>query len=67
MDHYGVAGLEIVTNTVAFATEFFPFATKISGEVANLVFRNKRVSSCHFAALFTKINEEMTKLFCFSP
>ena len=30
-------------------------------------FQNKRVSSCHSAALFTKINEEMTKLFCFSP
>ena len=29
-------GLEIATNTVAFVTEFFPFATKISGEVANL-------------------------------
>ena len=29
-------GLEIATNTVAFATEIFPFATKISGEVANL-------------------------------
>ena len=28
--------LEIATNTVAFATEFFPFVTKISGEVANL-------------------------------
>ena len=31
------------------------------------LFRNKRVSRCRFAALFTKINEEMTKLFCFSP
>ena len=29
------AGLEIPTNTVAFATKVFPFATKISGEVAN--------------------------------
>ena len=29
------AGLEIVTTTVAFATKVFPFATKISGEVAN--------------------------------
>ena len=28
-------GLKIVTNTVAFGTKFFPFATKISGEVAN--------------------------------
>ena len=71
------SGLEIATNTVAFATEFLPFATKISGEVVNLrliicdlfsssLFRNERVNSCHFAALFTKINEEMTKLFCFS-
>ena len=31
------------------------------------LFRNKRVTSCHFPALFTKLNEEMTKLFCFSP
>ena len=30
------SGLEIVTNTVAFVTKFFPFATKISAEVANL-------------------------------
>ena len=30
------AGLETATNTVAFATEFFPFVTKISGEVTNL-------------------------------
>ena len=29
-------GLEIATNTVAFATQFFPLATKISGEVVNL-------------------------------
>ena len=29
-------GLEIATNTVAFVTEIFPFAAKISGEVANL-------------------------------
>ena len=41
---YGVAwfkpkplpGFEIATSTVAFATKFFPFATKISGEVPNL-------------------------------
>ena len=32
----GISGLEIATNTVAFATESFPFPTKISGEVANL-------------------------------
>ena len=31
-----ITGLEIATNTVAFATKFLPFATKISGEVANL-------------------------------
>ena len=36
LENYFSAGLEIVTNTVAFATEFFPFSTKISGEVANL-------------------------------
>jgi len=29
-------GFEIATNTVAFANKFFPFATKISGEVPNL-------------------------------
>jgi len=33
---HNAAGLEIATNTVAFATKFFPFATKISGEVASL-------------------------------
>ena len=31
-----MTGLEIATNTVAFATKFFALATKISGEVANL-------------------------------
>ena len=31
---YGKSGLEIMTNTVAFMTEFFPFA--VSGRVANL-------------------------------
>ena len=31
-----MSGLEIATNTVAFATEIFFFATKISGKVANL-------------------------------
>ena len=31
----GSSGLEIATNTVAFATKVFPFATKISGEVTN--------------------------------
>ena len=30
------AGLEIATNTVAFATELLPFATKASAGVANL-------------------------------
>ena len=50
------SGLEIATNTVAFATQFFPFATKIYGEVANLrlifplLFRNKKVTSYRFAA-----------------
>ena len=33
---YGKSGLEIATNTVAFTTEFFPFAIKISRRVANL-------------------------------
>ena len=72
-DYTTFSELEIATKTVAFATEFFPFATKISGGVANLrlififALSKHRVSSCQFAALFTKINEEMTKLFCFSP
>ena len=41
-------------------SRFFPFGTKISVEVANCdlfspsLFRNKRVSSCHFAAVFAK-------------
>ena len=33
---YGKSGLKIATNTVAFATELFPFAIKISGGIANL-------------------------------
>ena len=33
--NYCITGIEIVTKTVAFATEFFPFVSKISGEVAN--------------------------------
>ena len=32
------SGLEIETNTVAFATEFLPFVTKISGEIATTCF-----------------------------
>ena len=50
-DNRDTSGLEIATNTVAFATYFFPFATKISGEVANLrlifplLFRNKKVTT----------------------
>ena len=56
-----------MTDTVAFATEFFPFATKISGEVANLRLGfTSLLLACHFAATFAKINKEMTKLFCFS-
>ena len=66
------AGLEIATNTVAFATKFFPLRLKyleksqICDFLSPSLFRNKRVSSCHFAATFAKINKEMTKLFCFS-
>ena len=33
---YGKSGLKIMTNTVTFATEFVPFAIKISVGVANL-------------------------------
>ena len=58
--HFTFLGLDIATNTVAFAT-------KISGEVANLrlVFtlalsKQKGFSSCHFAATFAEINKEMT-------
>ena len=46
---------------------FFPLRLKYLEKLriydlfSSLLFRNKRVSSCHFAALFTKINEEMTK------
>ena len=64
-------GLKIATNTVAFATKFFPFATKISGEVANLqlifplLFQNKRVTSNQVAATLIKIKKEITILFCF--
>ena len=32
---YGKLGLEIVTITVPFTTEFSPFAIKISGRVTN--------------------------------
>ena len=35
-DSYHHPGLEIATNSIAFVTKFFPFATKISEEVANL-------------------------------
>ena len=34
--HAGKSGLKIATNTVAFVTEFCPFAIKISGGVTNL-------------------------------
>ena len=50
-------GLEIATNTVAFATEFLPLRLSPS------IFRNKRVSRCHFAATCAGINEEMTSYF----
>ena len=56
------AGLEIATNTVAFATKFFPLRLKyleksqICDLLSSSLFRNKRVSGCHFAATFAKIN-----------
>ena len=56
-------GLEIATNTVAFATKFFPLRLKYleKSQICDLLspslFRNKRVSSCHFAATFAKINK----------
>ena len=59
--HTCLTGLEFATNTVA--SELFPFAAKITGEVAkcNLfspsLFQKKRVSSCYFAATFAKINK----------
>ena len=58
--------VEIVTNTVAFATKFFPLLLKyleksqICDLLSPLLFRNKRVSSCHFAATFAKINKYCT-------
>ena len=57
------AGLEIATNTVAFATKFFPLRPKYleKSQICDLLspslFRNKRVSSYHFAAIFAKINQ----------
>ena len=33
---YGKLGLEIVTNTVTFVAELFPFVIKIAGGVTNL-------------------------------
>ena len=62
------SGPKIATKTVAFSTEFSSFATRISGEVANLrlklfsplLFRNKRVSSCHFCQ-----NKETNKIILF--
>ena len=58
-------GLEILTNTVAFARESFPFATKISANLGLvLTFALSKLtvacSSCHFAATFSKIYKEMT-------
>ena len=55
------SGHEIANNTVAFATDFFPFATKISGEVANLKFaftlirsfKTKGLAVATFAATFS--------------
>ena len=46
-------GHEFVTNTVTFAIECCDLFSP-------LLFRNKRVSSCHFAATFAKINKENT-------
>jgi len=69
------SGLKIAANTVAFATKFFPLATKISVEVTDL-----RLSLIFTSALskqkgyqmpiccyFNKIKKEITKLFCFLP
>ena len=61
-NNFGFSGLEIATNTVAFATKFFPLQLKYleKSQICDLLspslFRNKRVSSCHFAAAFAKIN-----------
>ena len=57
------AGLEIATNPVAFAARFFPLRLKylekspICDLLSPLLFRNKKVSSFHFAATFAKINK----------
>ena len=58
-----ITGLEIVTNTVAFATKFLPSRleylekSQICDLLSPSLFRNKRVSSFHFAATFAKINK----------
>ena len=61
-----VAGLEIATNTVAFATEFFyPLRLNYlekSHFFSPSLFRNIRVSSCHFAATLGKINKAVNFL-----
>ena len=55
-------GLEIATNAVALVKIFFPLLLKYleKSQICNLfsplLFRNKRVSSCRFAATFAKIN-----------
>ena len=55
---YGKSGLRIATNTVTFATEFFPFGIKISGGVSTSFHcSSKRVSNWHFAKMFAKINK----------
>ena len=57
----GGTGLEIATNTVAFATEFYPFATKISGEVANFHLRSFETKGLAVAALLLFLLKSMKK------
>ena len=58
-----ITGLEIATNTVAFATKFLPLRLEYleKSQICDLLspspFRNKRVSSFQFAATFAKINK----------
>ena len=62
-----------MTNTVAFATKFVPFATKISREVANLrltfacALLKQKDYQLPIWCYFNKIKKEIGKLFCFLP
>ena len=62
-----------MTNTVTFATKFFPFAIKISGEVTNLrliytsALSKQKGYQLPICCYFYKRKKDITKLFCFLP